>query len=313
LLASAVTLGGCCSCVSCTPQPLFVDGGPLPDVRILLPRDVGRDARDTPEIFPEPCSFPGNSGAHCRASGAQCTTGATCWTLPPSPTTIQELFDLAPGVASDPIHPDYPGVDLSSAPELAPFHGAAGSVCASLCDTASFDRCGTCTTCSAQLTQMPIVQAFGGVLTMLRTEQRLFGATTGICRLDCTYEPTTRGAECPDDAFTCDRFSNVCVEACTTDAECNTQYGVTYEGTLVTLVTHDHADVCDLATARCGPPRGSGSSAAQVGSPCASAADCAPEIGICLQGGHCAELGCPNPNTATSVCGGTSAAPLGCA
>jgi hypothetical protein len=154
---------------------------------------------------------------------------------------------------------------------------------------------------------MPLMQAFGGILTVIGTANRMFGADTGICRLDCTFDPATRGAECPDEAFTCDRFGGVCIEACTSDNECNTAYGATYDGELVTLVNHMHADHCNMTTGRC-EPVDMGTAAAVVGTHCESAADCAPTKGICLNGGHCAEFGCATPG---AVCGGTASAPLG--
>lgn len=300
VMLGALALAGCPG-TSSTPDmglivlmDMGVDGGGMrPDMNVTMP-----DTGDT-------CNGTGRVGAHCRSGSTnQCVMGANCFSFGTT-MTVQEAFGIPAGLLMDPAHPDYQAVDTGSSPQTAPFNGAEGTICAQLCDTAATtDMCGTCSTCSQALTQMPLVAAFGGILAVLRNDatNRPYGGDTGICRLDCTYSQTTRGDECPDDAFTCDRFSNVCVEACTSDNECNTVYGVTYEGELVTIVNDDHPETCNTTTGRC-EYQGTASTTATVGSPCTTNADCPAGTGVCLNGGHCALFDCTNPNTATSTCG----------
>jgi hypothetical protein len=251
------------------------------------------------------CGSTGTVGGHCRSAGsAQCVASATCF-AGGAVMTINDAFGIPPGSPmNDPAHMDYQLIDTSATPETADFNGLAGSICAQQCNTAAAtDMCGTCTSCSTAMTQMPLIQAFGGIVTVIPTTSRMFGADTGICRVDCTYDRTTRGAECPDQ-MTCDEFGGVCVESCTSNNECNMAYGVTYEGELVTLVNHDHPEVCNMTTGRCEFPADQASTTANVGDHCDSNADCRGGTGICLNGGHCAEFGCTSPGTPTSVCGG---------
>jgi hypothetical protein len=88
----------------------------------------------------------------------------------------------------------------------------------------------------------------------------------------------------------------VCVEACTTDNECNTEAGVTFEGEIVTLIERAHPAHCNHVTGRC---EHTGTPGATVGTRCTSSDDCAPGVGVCLPGGICAELGCPESDTGT--------------
>jgi hypothetical protein len=147
---------------------------------------------------------------------------------------------------------------------------------------------------------MPLVAALGGARQLFGAGAT-FGATTGVCRIDCTWRPGERGAECPDDSFTCDAFGAVCVEACTSDVECNTTFGVTYAGELVTTIDDALGAHCNHTTGRC---ETAGTTGATVGTPCASSIDCAADVGVCVAGGLCAELGCPNPGTTASTCAG---------
>ncbi len=306
VLLAAAALFGCNNTNAAPDAPIvLMDMGGAVDMNVMMPdrNMTGMDTGDT-------CNGTGRVGAHCRSGSTnQCVNGAMCFAFT-AVMDVQTAFGIPAGVLMDPAHPDYQMIDRGTSPETAPFNGAAGTICAQLCDSSVADTCGTCSTCSQTLTQMPLVAAFGGILAVLRNDaaNRPYGGNTGICRLDCTYNATARSAECPDDAFACDRFGNSCVEACTTDNECNTVYGITYAGELVTIVNHDHPDVCNMTTGRCEQPAGTGTASAHVGTPCTSAADC-PVGGICLNGGHCAEFDCTNPNTATSTCGGGTTPP----
>jgi hypothetical protein len=295
-LFGALALGGC-------PTPVHPpvcgvdiicpdDTGTTPDSGV--PVDANRDAARAPDTGPMSCSSSGRVGAHCRMGS--CSTGLSCPMLVTG-MTIQQVFMLRQGTIDDPMHMGYQGVEDPALPaNSAPFNGLSGGVCVQVCDTtAATDGCGTCATCSTILTQMPLVNAFGGALSVLGTADRTYGADSGICRLDCMYDPAARGAECPDD-MTCDAFSSVCIEQCTSDSECNTAYGATYSGELVTIVGAENPRVCNMTTGRC---EQTGTAGANVGDACDSAADCAPGTGICLNGGMCGELGCDMLNCGT--------------
>ena len=246
--------------------------------------DAGNDANDDAS-FMTTCNATGRVGAHCR-TGA-CVGGATCDQF--APLTIQAAFGLRQG-APDPRHTGYAVIESPAiASQSAPFNGAEGTLCAQSCDLASTtNTCGTCAHCSGQLTQAPIVASFGGARDLFGAMPP-FGANTGVCRLDCTWAPTERGYGCPDMQMTCDPFSGTCAESCTSDNECNTAYGATYAGELVTELATSAPATCNAATGRCG---WAGTTGATVATRCTTSADCAPGIGVCLNGGMCAEFGC---------------------
>jgi hypothetical protein len=250
-------------------------------------RDAGRDAGPT-------CAATGLVGSNCR--GGLCSAGLTC-NPEISGMTVQDLYSLRQGTLDDPAHPGYQGLETPADPlNAAPFNGLTGSLCVQQCDIAAVtDGCGTCATCSTALTQMPLVNSFGGVLALFAAGDRVYGDDTGLCRLDCAYDPTSAGVECAS-GQTCEAFTGTCVERCTTDVECNTVYGATYSGELVTIVAADGARTCTPSTGRC---EAIGTAAAAVGDPCAAISDCAPGTGVCLNGGMCGELGCTDP-----TCGG---------
>jgi hypothetical protein len=256
--------------------------------------DAGRDANTITS-----CNMPSLVGAHC-ASGA-CMSGVTCAAF--APMTVQAAFGLSQG-SPDPAHTGYSV--LESPPivsESAPFTAAAGTLCAQTCDTAAAsDTCGACTSCANVLTQMPLIAAFGGVRTIYGAAPP-FGADTGLCRLDCTWQVASSGTGCPDSAMTCDAFSGTCIEACTTDNECNTTYGITYNGDLTTALVTTGAEHCDHTTGRC---EANGTPTATVGRACTSSDQCVPRSGICLNGGLCAELGCVPGPLGASLCGASA-------
>jgi len=301
VLFAAAALTGC-------PAPVANDAGGI----ILMDGNTNDTNVPHNDAFMgdtgDQCNGSGRIGSHCRSgTTATCVSGSTC--ANGMAGTVQMVFGIPSGTLVDPMHTDYQAVDHSATAQTAPFNGfSGGGLCLAQCDLAAADgaagACGACTECSTTVTQMPLVAAFGGIQAGFITEMY---PDTGICRLECTYDPTTRGAECPSD-MTCDQFGNVCVESCTTDNECNTVYGITYAGELVTIVNDMNPATCNTGTGRCDNPAGTVATA-QVGDHCESNADCAPGTGICLSGGHCGEIGCTGPNMATSTCGGTT--PLG--
>lgn len=290
-LFSVLALG--CSCG--TEQVVIDAGNPIvPDAAI----DAGNDAgQDTSTVAPG-CAQSGSAGAHCRAG--LCLGGITCAGASGAVMDVQTTFDLRQAGADDPAHPGYPVARTVLDPaELAPLNAAEASLCAQQCDTSgALDTCGACASCSTALTQMPLVAAFGGARILFGAGAD-FGSNTGVCRLDCTWHADARSDECPDDAMACDSFGSVCVEACTSDVECNTTYGITYAGEIVTTIDTAGARTCSPSTGRC---EVAGRAGAAVGDACASDADCAPGTGVCLAGGRCGELACPGPGTPTSTC-----------
>jgi hypothetical protein len=255
--------------------------------RDLGPFDAGTDARASTG-----CIQAGLAAGPCRAGA--CTGGLRCWDpamLPANAMTVQGAFALAQGNAADPSHPGFQLVDVpQDASRAAPFNAWEGTFCAEECDvTSTVNTCGACTSCSRTLTQLPIVQAFGGVSVWYGGQGSFPSADQGVCRVQCSFERGTRGAEC-DAQHTCDPYGGVCIEACTADAECNTSYGITYTGLTVTVLSTTSPARCDTTTGRCTYV---GTAGASIGSRCASTNDCAPGIGLCLDGERCAEFdGC---------------------
>lgn len=287
------------------------DAAMVPDVGIDAGNDAGRDAAVLPDTSVDAamtttCNPAGRVGAHCSAG--TCAVGSMC--LQYTPTTIQAAFGLPQG-RDDSSRPGYSVIETPAVPaESAPFNAAEASLCAQQCDlAATTDTCGACTTCANVVTQAPLLAAFGGVRTLFGTSAT-FGGNTGLCRLDCGWDAASRGTGCPDAAMTCDAFSGTCVESCTSDTECNTTYGATYAGDLVTALVTSHALHCNGATGRCEPtPTTTGP--VPIGSPCVGSDACTPGTGVCVNGGMCAELGCVPGGTGASICGGGSGVCLG--
>lgn len=303
--------------VGCNPGPAQMgDSGVCPTGHVCLMDSGPPDVGPRPDAFVvdtnEGCNGSGHVGSHCRTgTTAQCQSPSTCASPQAGWTTFQATFQIPSGILVDPAHPDYQLIDTSASAEVTPFNAfSGGGLCLQQCDTTAAagaaGACGACLQCSTTATQIPLLAIFGGIRNFVTP---MYGGNTGACRLECTYDITTSGAECPND-MTCEQFGNVCVEACTNDNECNTAYGVTYEGELVTIVNHMAMSTCNTTTGRCDGPAPA-HAGANVGDHCDSNADCAPGVGICLSGGHCGEVGCPTPNTMTSTCGGTAGAPLG--
>jgi hypothetical protein len=234
-------------------------------------------------------SADGAVGAHCR-TGTTCNAGAGACLPDDSGTSVDVAFGLEEGTLSDPAHPDYQGVRTTHvAAEDPPLHAWVGTTCGLQCDLdAASDACGTCATCSGVVSQIPLLAAFGGVRATITSPMY---TNTGVCRIPCTFDPATRGATCPTH-MTCDAFEEVCVEECTTSAECNMTYGATYAGELVSLVGTTGALTCNTTLGRC---VATGAASAHVGDHCASSNDCLPGYGQCLNGGLCATVGCTTP------------------
>jgi hypothetical protein len=343
LVLAAAAMWGCGSnpVANCpgTSHPPFPDGGCGISIN---PEAGGGDAGTNTEagmhdaggdMGPQHCGTAGLAGGACRAGA--CQASLHCFdpaAFGANSSTIQGAFGLQQGDLTDPqhagyqtvqnptmcaTHTDMPTCAADSANgcawdatmnhcingDSAPFNAFEGTFCAQECDTtATTDTCGACAHCSRDLTQMPLIQAFGGVASIYGNTGMFPYANEGVCRLQCTYDHTMRSADgvC-DSQHTCDAFGGVCVEACTTDNECNTAFGVTYSGQTVTLVDHTAgAAHCNTTTGRC---EVAGTAGKNVGDTCMSGNDCAPGVGVCLNGGHCSEFnGCTNG----MVCGATN-------
>lgn len=225
-------------------------------------------------------------GGHC-GTGSVCSGGAACAVDGSGRSIDASLGGIRQGIPVDPAHPLFAAVATSPiSANDPPFHAFRGSMCAVECDLdAATDACGTCASCSSLLTQSPIVAAFGGAELAFPTPRY---TNDGVCRIACDYSPTTRGS-CPPQT-TCDAFGEVCVESCTTDAECNLTYDATFSGELVSVIPTGASLRCDTTLGRCVPR--TSRPAAHVGEACASSADCAPGTGYCLVGNRCSQLGC---------------------
>lgn len=271
--ASAVLPGCCCSG---PPAPIFLgpeDTGPDAAIVFLFP-DAGRDASP---VDASTC------GALSPCTATSCAIG-TCAHRPPS--SIGSLLGIDPGAPSDPLHPGYAATVPAPDPALdATVQLFAPSLCVAACDLTTASTCGPCAACSHTLTQMPLLATLGGA-------SLVSGSGTlsdGLCRPRCTFDPDGPG-DCPAGS-TCDELEGVCIEACQSDLECNTNVGVTYEGEVVALVETEHARACDLGTGRC-----ESSAAASLGDACGSDAECGAGD-LCLDGA------CASPGCTASACG----------
>jgi hypothetical protein len=276
------------------------DSGPHPD--------GGPDTGVRPDSGPDggpSCSASGRVGSTCRMGA--CMSGSTCMPDQMGMPFTSVFTGIKMGNGMDPMHAGYQTVDMPQDPARdAPMNAFPGGFCGQECDTsATTNACGMCAHCDSQVTQLPIIQAFGGARVFFGA-RAMYPNNEGLCRLNCTWSPTARSPECPGDAFACSEFEGSCIEACTTDNECNTLYGVTYEGDLVSTLITDHPQHCNHTTGRC---EYTGHAGAMVGDHCASGDDCAPGTGICLNGGLCAEFGCTGGMTCgtNGICLGVSA------
>lgn len=264
----------------CPPE----DGG-VTDADV--PTDTGSMA-DRPDTGTSTCGDVGRTGGLCRMGS--CFMGLTCFeefTDMGAQLTYRAAFNIDQAV-EDPANPGtFLPVETPVPANDVPLTFTSDTLCSEPCNTSlppASDTCGACASCSDQ-----VGNDLGfGVLPFLQDAQRLFGTDTGLCRPHCVFDAEGRGRGCPA-GYSCDPFSNLCFEACVTDANCQSAIIITEEGELGTVQFPDSGRTCNMTTGRCD---WTGDETAQVGDACESATDCLSDIGICLNGGTCGETQC---------------------
>jgi hypothetical protein len=258
--------------------------------------------RDTPDS-PVPtatCGENGQVGGHCRAPDNACTAGYPCQDeLMPGVLTVRTTFGIEQG------EPDgttgyFREVATPNPANDIPINIATGGFCTAECDGrvgpptmsgAPDLDCSACSSCSATI---GVLGLFG--TTSILGDDGTFGENVGWCRADCVFDPATNGG-CPT-GFTCNAGENLCVEACTTDSQCQYSLELTRVGLAVT--TLDPAQgTCNTTTGRCD---WAPAAEAHVGDACEGSSECTEDVGLCLRGGTCAELQC-NRATDTAMDG----------
>ena len=294
-VVSALAIGGCDNGGGGTDSGMIMlDDGGTTDAQPMA--DAGRDSGP-----PATCGSLGRVGGECR--GTECSTGLEC--LPElaimsgEPLTFRNAFGIGQGrVGAD------GEVDVVDPPEatLDVQLEWPGTLCSEQCDTTADintmtgeDMCGSCAHCYDGLGEgSGAQQAFGiNIQTYLRSTANPsppleFLENTGICRLDCEFNPETNGG-CPT-GYTCAAWYNVCVEACASDAQCNSFAALARDGTTVVVVDPTIGQTCNMTTGRCewdAPATGG-----NVGDTCEGTSDCAADTGACLRGGTCAATQC---------------------
>ncbi len=288
--ASYLLLLGALPLMACDPpNVIMVDVTPGTDTG-TPPPDAGM--RDTPDAFvtPATCGDNGQVGGHCRAPDNACTAGYPCQDEIVPGESVRSIFGIEQG-EPDPANPGYfREVTTPNPANDIPLAIATGGLCTAQCDGrigpptmagAPDLDCTDCSSCSATIGQLGL---FG--TTSIFGTMGMYGDNTGMCRADCIFNPATNGG-CPS-GYTCSAGENVCIEACSTDAECQFDLELTRQGLAVT--TLDPANgTCNATTGRCDwTPTGE----PHVGDVCESSRDCAADVGLCLRGGTCAELQC---------------------
>ncbi len=273
----------------CPPGEICLPGDAGPDGGTVTPPDGGRT--DSGMMTGGCMQSTGRAGGTCR-SGTTCGPGLTC--APELSMGMTGAFTLAnifeiPSAVTDPESPD--GFTVMDGLPSVPIRFGPGGQCTQGCNpSAMTDSCPACSTCETALGGS---SAFGAVGISVRTfdvsEPPLTDDTnTGICRADCTFDAATNGG-CQT-GYTCDPTSNVCIEACTADSQCNLNWGVTRVEGLVAVV--EGSATCNTSTGRCEwtPPAG-----ATFGSECDADADCGADVGACVFG-RCTNWQCNLPD-----------------
>jgi hypothetical protein len=278
----------CAFCAACgDPPPSSCDGG----CDAGTEQDAGVDASRPPDAFVETdAGVPIECTQRACASDEECGLGVCVREHP-----IDVAAELGPiealpgGVVAGPAALAPSGICAHAHPETAPCSVEAAR-------HGEPDGCGPCARCVASVGGLP-----------------------PICRTRCEYDEEERGCA---EGYTCDPLLEVCVEACTSDADCRIAredrgtIGV-YEGPSVDPLVYDALSErsCDLATGRCTLYAGG-----TIGAPCARDSECSG--GTCLSPARgwddphaaalCGALECERftEGFCTSVgCGGS---PFGC-
>ncbi|MDQ3032313.1 MAG: hypothetical protein M3Y87_07860 [Myxococcota bacterium] len=293
VLATAIVGVGCGPDAPADPCPVGMicpDGGPPTDAQTP---EVDAQMRDA-DIPPMGCGIPGRLGGICRRDA--CLDGECIQEILPmgSPLTGR-AFGWVQAQADDNADPSSWTEIVPADPALdVPVAFASGSLCTEQCNTTvspdmttGEDMCGSCAKCSGQLGQdslgLPVFIFFAEA-------ERQFAGDTGLCRAHCDFAAETNGG-CPD-GYSCDGFTNLCLEGCRSDTQCNASLVVTEGGSYGTWVNPLNGETCNTTTDRCD---WTGPATAQVGTACERQAECATDVGFCLRGGTCAETQCNNP------------------
>lgn len=238
---------------------------------------------------PGTCGDPGRTGGPCRRGA--CLDRLTCLeelTVMGAPLTARNGFGWGQAMADDDANPTrWTTITPPSPANDVPIPFVPGSMCTQQCnDAAATDSCGSCAKCSQQLGEDGLgLPAW----IFIATADRMFGTDTGFCRAHCNFAIDTNGG-CPT-GYTCDAFTNLCLEGCVNTNQCNAALIVTEELEYATWVIPTAGQTCDMTTRRCD---WDGPADAHVGDACERQADCTSDIGVCLRGGTCAETQCNN-------------------
>lgn len=282
VIASALAFGvGCDDDGSEDAGPIIVldDGGDSG------PGDAGPGEDAGPLI----CNSVGRSGGLCR-EGTQCLTGLTCvqeLSIMGMPITLGNAFGIQDGML-DPmaVLPEY----IPTGDSTVPLNMVPGGLCSEGCSTeAMTDTCGECSFCNEDIGGSGSFGAVGITIRTFNANWMVVGAgEDGICRARCDYQPGTAGG-CPD-GYTCDRFTNTCLESCVSDSQCNLSWGNSRQEGLVAIQAEGTPFTCNTTNGQCewtAPPT------AAFGAECDSSADCAAGTGLCYFG-RCSETNCVN-------------------
>lgn len=191
----------------------------------------------------------------------------------------------SPTAIPDPAHEGecVPGPDVEIPIAFAP-----GGQCSDACDpSATDDGCGECSSCDARLGGSIFGwDSVGFSVRIFDLEGRTDDLHPGICRANCTFDPTgTTNGGC-DPGYTCDAASNTCIEACVSDVQCQVRLCPTR--THAALAAVDLPARCNRTAGRC---EWTAPGAAALGSRCEHHTDCPSDVGFCL-GGFCTTYQC---------------------
>ena len=231
------------------------------------------------------CQGVGRAGGTCRG-GTQCGSGLTCFSELTSNGGMEILLNSTPFPDIPVVMPDpaNPGEYVSSDASV-PLGFGPGGQCSQACNPSAMTAtCPACSTCSKSIGGSPSFSAVGFSPRSFDQTGTLDATNSGICRANCTFDPSTSGCQA---GYSCDSSENVCLEACTTDAQCNLGWDVRRHDGLVAVI--DGSQTCNMDTGRCEwtPP-----SDAAYGSACEASTDCLEYIGFCGIGNHCGQQNC---------------------
>lgn len=266
------------------------DGGMCPEGMICLDGGLdgggGDDAGPGDAGPPPPCNSVGRSGGLCR-EGTQCVTGLECMgelLVMGMPLTLGNVFNIQAGeLDTMAVYPEY----TPTGPSTVRVNVTPGGLCTEGCVVGGTpDTCGECSFCEDGIGG---TSAFGAVGISIRSfdiNDVIGAGEDGVCRARCDFEVGGNGG-CPM-GYTCDRFSNTCIEGCVSDAQCNLSWGDSQAEGLVAIELEGAPYTCNMTSGQCewtAPPT------AAFGSDCESNVDCAAGTGLCYFG-HCTEMAC---------------------